>query len=82
MVVSLDEGADMSPERSRELIALDEALDRLAEIDPRKSRVVELRFFGGLSYEEITEVTGVSSRTLKRDWRIAEAWLRRELMKE
>jgi len=77
--VALNEGATLAPERSRELLALDEALDRLAEIDPRKSRVVELRFFAGLSNEEIAEVLKVSPNTVTRDWKMAEAWLRREL---
>lgn len=61
------------------MLALDEALDRLAEIDLRKSRVVELRFFTGLANEEIAEVLKVSPNTVMRDWKMAEAWLRREL---
>jgi RNA polymerase sigma factor (sigma-70 family) len=75
----LDEAALLSPGRSREVLALDEALSRLAGIDPRKGRVVELRFFGGLSNAEVAEVLKVSVKTVTRDWRMAEAWLRREL---
>ena len=77
--VSLDEGAVLSTERSKELLALDEALIRLADIDPRKSRVVEMRFFGGLSNKEMAEVLKISPNTVTRDWNMAEAWLRREL---
>lgn len=77
--VELDEAALLSPGRSREVLELDEALSRLAEFDPRKGRVVELRFFGGLSYEEIAGVLKVSVKTVTRDWQMAEAWLRREL---
>jgi RNA polymerase sigma factor (TIGR02999 family) len=77
--LQLDEAAVLSPERSGELLALDEALSRLAEIDPRKSRVVEMRFFGGLRNEEIAEALKVSVKTVTRDWQVAEAWLRREL---
>ena len=67
------------PERAEDLIALDEALAALAEIDERRGRVVEMKFFGGLSVEEIAEVLGVSSDTVKRDWKLAKAWLSREL---
>ena len=74
-LVSLDEAATMSPERARELLALDEALDELAEIEPRRSRVVELRYFGGLSLEETAEVLKVAPMTVSRDWRWAKAWL-------
>jgi RNA polymerase sigma-70 factor, ECF subfamily len=77
--VSLDEGAVLSQERSLELLALNEALTRLAAIDPRKAQVVEMRFFGGLSNEEIAEVLQVSPNTVIRDWNFAEAWLRREM---
>jgi len=61
------------------VVALDEALSRLATIDPQQTRVVELRFFSGMSVEETAEVLGVSERTVKRDWHVAKAWLRREL---
>jgi RNA polymerase sigma factor (TIGR02999 family) len=77
--VSLNEAAAVSVERAAEFIALDEALDRLAVIDPRRSRMVELRFFGGLSEEETAEALKVSPRTVRREWSLARAWLRREL---
>jgi len=77
--VSLDEAITIHEDRSAELIALDDALKSLAEIDPRKSQVVELRFFGGLSAEEIAEVLKVSLRTVEREWSLARAWLYREL---
>ena len=73
--LSLNEEIDVSGERAAELVALDDALNRLAELDPEKSRVVELRFFGGLSVEETAEVLGVSAPTVKRQWRMAKAWL-------
>jgi RNA polymerase sigma factor (TIGR02999 family) len=66
-------------QRPTDVIALDEALDALAEIDHRKSQVVEMRFFGGLSIEETAEAIGVSVRTVKRDWTMAKLWLYREL---
>ena len=77
--VELDEAMVMARERSSELIALDEALKRLAEFDERKSRVVELRFFGGLSVEETADVLKVSVNTVKRDWSTARAWLFKEV---
>lgn len=80
--VSFSESAHLSPEKSVELVALDEALQRLAEIDERKSRVVELRYFGGLSVEETAEVLGVSTITVIRDWNMAKAWLAREIRDE
>lgn len=73
--VSLDETLGFSRERPRELIALDDALKCLEQLNPRQSRVVELRFFGGLSVEETAEVLGTSARTVKRDWNVARAWL-------
>jgi RNA polymerase sigma-70 factor (ECF subfamily) len=69
------EAALMSPPRAAELLALDEALNELAKLDPRKSRVVELRYFGGLSIEETADVLEVSAMTVRRDWRAAKAWL-------
>jgi RNA polymerase sigma factor (TIGR02999 family) len=78
-LVSLEEGGVVPIERAAELVALDEALRRLAEIDPRKGRVVEMRYFGGLSVEETAEVLGISLDTVMRDWRLAKTWLRREL---
>lgn len=73
--VAIDEAVVMSRPRAAELVALDEALDELAKLDPRKSRVVELRYFGGLSLEETAEVIDVSLMTVRRDWRAAKAWL-------
>jgi RNA polymerase sigma factor (TIGR02999 family) len=77
--VSLDEAAAVSVERAAEFIALDEALSRLAAIDQRRSRMVELRFFGGLNEEETAEALKVSPRTVRREWSLARAWLYREL---
>jgi RNA polymerase sigma-70 factor (ECF subfamily) len=77
--ISLDEVAVVSDERASELVALDDALTTLAQVDERKSRVVELRYFGGLSVEETATVLGVSADTITRDWRRAKAFLRREL---
>jgi RNA polymerase sigma factor (TIGR02999 family) len=76
--VPLDE-RDAVPERARDLVALDDALNALAQIDERKSRVVELRFFGGLSVEEAAETLGVSTKTVLREWQLAKMWLMREL---
>lgn len=67
---------------SSDLVALDQALTRLAELDPRQGRIVELRFFGGLTVEETAEVLGISPKTVKRDWSVARAWLYGELNKE
>jgi len=80
--VSLDEAAILSQERAGELIALDEALKSLAVIDVRRSQVVELRFFGGLSNAEIAEVLKISPNTVTRDWNVAKAWLYREMSNE
>ena len=77
--VNLDEVPDIGSGRARELIALDDALNALAEVDSRKARVIELRFFGGLSVEETAEVLKVSPDTVLRDWRLARAWLLSEL---
>ena len=74
-VLSLDENLDVPHERAAELVALDDALTALAAIDEQKSRIVELRFFGGLSVEETAEVLGISTPTVKRQWRMAKAWL-------
>lgn len=79
--MSLEEELIFSEAKSAELLALDEALVRLAEQDPRQARIVELRFFGGLSIEEIAEVLQVSPRTVKRDWNMARAWLYEEISK-
>ena len=75
----LDDAAAMAVERGEELLALDEALQRLAEFNARLSRVVECRFFGGMSVEETAEALGTSPATVKRDWGVARAWLNREL---
>ena len=80
--ISLDEAPSVCNEPDANLLALDEALKTLGRIDERKSRVVELRFFGGLSMEETAEVLGVSSDTVLREWRLARAWLLRELSGE
>jgi RNA polymerase sigma-70 factor, ECF subfamily len=77
--IRLEEGFVLAEERSGELVALDEALQRVAHFDPRLDRVVELRFFGGLSVEDTAEVLGVSPRTVKRDWNAAKAWLHGEI---
>jgi RNA polymerase sigma factor (TIGR02999 family) len=77
--VSFDEGLVVSVEPGQDLVALHDALTALATIDPRKSQVVELRFFGGLSVEETAEALHVSTDTVTRDWRLAKVWLLREL---
>ncbi len=77
--VSFAEAEAMSQERARELVALDEALDELAQLDLRKSRVVELRYFGGLGLEETADVLEISMMTVRRDWRAAKAWLYRRM---
>jgi RNA polymerase sigma-70 factor (ECF subfamily) len=80
--VSLEDTAVISPGRSSDLVALDEAMEALAKVDARKARVVELRFFGGLSVDETGEVLGISSVTVMRDWSTARAWLHREMSRE
>jgi RNA polymerase sigma factor (TIGR02999 family) len=77
--VSLDEAFIFSEQQSAELLAVDESLTRLSKLDQRQGRVVELRFFGGLSVEEAAEVLGISPKTVKRDWSIAKAWLYADL---
>ena len=77
--VTFDEGLIVSPQRGKDILALDAALEALAATDARKARVVELRFFGGLSVEETAEVLKVSQETVLRDWRMAKAWLAREI---
>ncbi len=76
---TLFEAASVFEERAEDLLALDEALGRLAQFDPEKARIVELRFFGGLSTEEASGALGVSTRTVERGWRIARAWLAKEI---
>lgn len=77
--LSFEEALIASPERSADVVALDDALKVLASIDPRRSRVVELRFFGGLSVAEAAEVLKISPETVMHDWKLAKAWLLREL---
>ena len=77
--VTLDEGLVISPESGADLLALDEALERLAVLNERQSRVVELRYFGGLNEDEVAEALKVSPRTVRSDWSLARAWLYREL---
>jgi len=79
--VSLIENLDAAAQKGADLVALDEALEALAAADPRKGRVVELKFFGGLSVEEIAEVLKVSPQTVLRDWKLSKVWLLRELAK-
>lgn len=80
--ISLDEAIDLSDERAADLIALDEALKNLAALDPEKARMVELRYFGGLSNEETAKMMGVSVPTIVRQWRTTKAWLYHELQGE
>ncbi len=80
--ITLDEALVGPQEKGQDLVALDDALKRLAEVDPRKSRVVELRFFGGLRVEETAEVLNVHPNAVLRDWRLAKMWLKREMSKE
>jgi RNA polymerase sigma-70 factor (ECF subfamily) len=78
----LDEALQIfSKEKSIDLVALDEALNKLAEFDPRQAKVVELRYFSGLSIDETAEVLGVSNATVRLDWNMAKAWLRKEISK-
>ena len=81
MVTSLDENV-MAPESAVDVVALDEALERLAAVDPQQSRVVELRFFAGLSVDETAEALSISPATVKRDWATAKLWLYNELKSE
>ena len=80
--LTLDEAAAVVPDRTADLVALDDALNALGQVDPRKVQVVEMRFFGGLSVEETAEVLKVSAVTVMRDWSIAKAWLYREMTGE
>ncbi len=78
-LLPLDEAMEVSDERAAELVALDDALNVLARLNKRESRIVELRFFGGLSIEETAEALGISPGTVMREWTFAKAWLKREL---
>ncbi|HVX10765.1 MAG TPA: sigma-70 family RNA polymerase sigma factor [Pirellulales bacterium] len=80
--IQLDETTALSPERDEDLLAVDEALEKLALIDERQASIVELRFFGGLTVEEVAEVLGLSKRTVESEWTMVRAWLRRELSKD
>jgi RNA polymerase sigma factor (TIGR02999 family) len=82
ITVAFDEGAVVPEQPTNNLVAIDEALNALATIDARKSQIVELRFFGGLSVEETAEVLKISPRTVKREWSLARAWLYSELTQE
>ena len=77
--IELDEAAILSPEQSKEIVELHEALERLSTLDERKARVVELKYFGGLNHDEIAEVMKISTITVRRDWVFAKAWLHNEL---
>jgi RNA polymerase sigma-70 factor, ECF subfamily len=77
--VELDEAAIVSPEQSKEIVDLHEALERLAALDSRKAQVVELKYFGGLNYDDMAEVLKISPVTVRRDWEFARAWLHAEL---
>ncbi len=79
VMVTLDDNADVAISRQDDVLALDEAMSRLAKMDPRQSQIVEMRYFGGLTEEEIAAILGVSSRTVRRDWNLARAWLFREI---
>jgi len=82
VVLPLNEGLAFSPEHSEDLLKLDEALERLSKLDTRQSRIVELRFFGGLSVEETAEFLSISPKTVKRDWAVAKVWLHGELRRD
>jgi RNA polymerase sigma factor (TIGR02999 family) len=77
--VDVERALDVSTRRSAEIVALDDALNTLAEVDPRKARIIELRFFAGLEVKETAAVVGVSAETVMRDWKLAKAWLLKEL---
>jgi RNA polymerase sigma-70 factor (ECF subfamily) len=79
METTLDEGCVLQPAKSRDLVLIDQALTKLAEIDARRSRIVELRFFGGLTVQETAMVLAVSERTVLREWNVAKAWLYQEV---
>ncbi|MGD0668410.1 MAG: sigma-70 family RNA polymerase sigma factor [Bryobacteraceae bacterium] len=77
--IDLDQIPDMGPGRAEEIVAIHEALEHLAKMDPRQAQVVEMRFFGGLSVDETAEVLKISPQSVMRDWKLAKAWLRREI---
>jgi RNA polymerase sigma factor (TIGR02999 family) len=80
--IELDEAVALSPQRDEDLLAVDEALEKLACIDRRQAAIVEMRFFGGMTVEETAEALGVSKRTIESEWTMVRAWLRRELSKD
>jgi RNA polymerase sigma factor (TIGR02999 family) len=80
--IEFDEAAALSPQRDEDLLAVDEALEKLASIDERQARIVEMRFFGGMTVEEVAQALGVSKRTVEGEWTMVRAWLRRELAKD
>jgi RNA polymerase sigma factor (TIGR02999 family) len=80
--LSLDDAINLSRERAADLLALDDALDELTRVDERKSRVVELRYFGGFTIEEIAQILEVSPETVMRDWKLAKAWLYQQIRQE
>ena len=77
--IDLESAPIMSAERSAQVVLLDEALNRLEHIDQRKHKIIELRYFGGLTTDQIADLMGISPRTVMRDWQLAKAWLRREM---
>ena len=81
MRVELDEGVAASPETSAEILQLEEALTRLEQLNPRQAQVVEMRYFGGLSVEEVASILGIAPRSVKRDWALARMWLYQEIQK-
>jgi RNA polymerase sigma-70 factor, ECF subfamily len=78
-LISLDNAPDVGASKDRELVALDDAMNTLAQMDPRKVSVIELRYFGGLSVEETAEVLKISAQSVMRDWKLSKAWLQREM---
>lgn len=80
--VELDEALNFSPNKSEDLVILDEVLTELAKLNERQSRIVELKFFGGLTEDEISEVLKISPATVRRDWKVARAWLYREIARQ
>ena len=80
--ITFEEGLVVSPRRDEDVLALDDALVKLAELDPRQAQIVEMRFLGGLTVQEVAEVLGVSKRTVEAEWTMIRAWLRRELTED
>lgn len=80
--IELDDDLCVSSRNNEDILAIEEALEKLSKLDPRQAQIVELRFFGGLTVEEVAEVLGVSKRTVEADWTMLRAWLRRELSGE